>query len=97
MRNIMAGIAVLGTLALGTMAPASAHPLAVPQPVVQSHAIQQADWDNCGPHCWDHRREAREREQESHRWAQYRRWEEHRRWEDSRYQPAPAYGYQHRY
>jgi hypothetical protein len=91
MRNIMAGFAVLGTLALGSMAPASAHPLAVPQPVVQSHGIQQADWENCGPRCSEHRREVREREQERHRWAQ------HRRWEDSRYTPAPAYGYQHRY
>jgi hypothetical protein len=90
MRNIMAGFSVLGLLAIGTVAPATAQPLAVP-PVGQSLAVQQTDWDGdrCGPRCWENRREAREREQE------HRRWEEHQRWEESRY--PPAYGYQHRY
>ena len=65
MRNIMAGFAVLSLLAIGTVASATAHPLSVP-PVGQSLAVQQADWDGdgCGPRCWEHRREAREREQE---------------------------------
>jgi hypothetical protein len=97
MRNIMAGFAVLGLLALGTVAPATAHPLSVPM-AGQSHAIQQADWDRsgdgCGPRCWEHRREAREREHQ--RWAQHRRWEEHRGPDESRYPSPPAYGYQHR-
>lgn len=96
MRNIMAGIAVLGTLVIGTIAPASAHPLSGP-PVRQSPAVQQADWDDCGPRCQEHRREVREREWEHQRWAQHRREEEHRRWEDRQYQSPPAYGYQHRY
>jgi hypothetical protein len=100
MRNFLAGFAVLGTLAIGMMAPAMAHPLSVPH-AGQSLAIQQANWDGdgdrCGPRCWEHRREAREREQQRERWAQHRRWEEHRRWDESRYAPAPAYGYQHRY
>ncbi len=94
MRNIMSGFAVLGALAIGTVAPAEAHPLSVPL-VGQSLAIQQADWDGngdrCGPRCWEHRREARERERERERWAQ------HRRWEESRYPPYPAYGYQNHY
>jgi hypothetical protein len=55
MRTIMAGLAVLGTLALGTMAPASAHPRAVSQPVVQSHPVQQAEWDDCGSGCQEYR------------------------------------------
>jgi hypothetical protein len=80
MRNIMTGFAVLGTLALGTVAPASAHPRAVSQPLVQSHAVQQADWDSCGPRCQEHHREARERERQPQRWAEHRRWEEHRSW-----------------
>jgi hypothetical protein len=97
MRNIMAGFAVLGLLAIGTVTPATARPLPVP-PVGQSLAVQQVDWDGdrCGPRCWEHRREAREREQEHQRWAQHRRWEEHHQTPDeSRY--APVYGYQHRY
>jgi hypothetical protein len=99
MRNIIPGFAVLGVLAIGTVAPATAHPLSVP-PVRQSLAVQQADWDGdrCGPRCWEHRRqEAWERERERQSWAQHRRWEEHQRWEESRYPPAPAYGYQYRY
>jgi hypothetical protein len=94
MRNIMAGFAVLGLLVIGTVAPATAHPMAV-APVGSSLAIYQADWDGdgCGSRCWKHRREAREREHR--RWAQHRRWEEHQRWEESRY--PPGYSYQHRY
>jgi hypothetical protein len=92
MRNLMAGFAVLGVLAIGAVVPATARPLSV-APVGQSLAVQQADWDGdgCGPRC----REAREREREHQRLAQHRRWEEHQRWEESRY--PPAYGYQHRY
>ena len=98
MRNIMAGIAVLGTLAVVAVAPASAHRLAVP-PVGHSSATQQAEWDGdwCGPRCEEHRREMREREREHLRWAQHRRWDEHRRWEESRRYPYPAYGYQQYY
>jgi hypothetical protein len=100
MRNIMAGFSVLGLLAIGTVAPATAHPLSVP-PVERSFAIQQTDWDGdgdrCGPRCWEHRREAREREEQRERWAQHRRWEENRRWEEGRYPPPPAYGYQRGY
>jgi hypothetical protein len=98
MRNFLAGFAILGTLAIGTVAPATAHSPPVP-PVAQSHAIQRADWDGdrCGPRCWEHRREAREREHERERWAQHRRWEEHRGHEESRFPPAPVYGYQQRY
>ena len=94
MRSFLAGCSVVGMLAMGTVAPATAHPLAVP-PAGQSLAIQQADWNGggCGPRCWEHRREAREREHQ--RWVQHRHWEEHQRREESRY--APAYGYQHRY
>ena len=89
MRNFLAGFAVLGLLAIGTVAPAAAHPLAVP-PVGQSLAVQQADWDGdgCGPRCWEHRREAREQE--------HRRWEEHQRWEASHRYPS-AYSYSPRY
>lgn len=85
----LAGFAVLGLLAIGTVAPAMARPLSVPS-VGPSLAVQQADWDGdrCGPRCWEHRREAREHEQEHQRWAQDRRWEEHQRSEESRYQPA---------
>jgi hypothetical protein len=98
MRNFSAGFAVVGLLAIGTVAPAMAHPLSVPS-VGASLAVQQADWDGdrCGPRCWEHRREAREREQEHQRWAQHQRWEEHQRREESRYPPAAAYGYQNRY
>ena len=78
MRNIMASIAVLGTVAVATVGPALAHPPSV-SPIRQSTAIQQADWDWCGPRCWEHRREMREREWEYRRWAQRRRWEENRR------------------
>ena len=91
MRNIMAGFAVFGALAVGTVVPATAHPLSVPPAVTRPSTMQQVDWDRCGPRCWEHRRWAREREQ----WAQHRRWAQYRRWEDSRY--PPAYGYQHRY
>jgi hypothetical protein len=79
MRNYMAGFAVLGLLTVGTMASASARPLAVP-PVGPSPAVQQTEWDGCGPRCWEHRREERERERE--RRADHRRWEEHRGWDD---------------
>jgi hypothetical protein len=50
MRNIMAGFAILGSLAIGTIAPATPHPLSIP-PAGRSLAIQQADWDGdgCGP------------------------------------------------
>ena len=92
MRNLMAGFTVLGLLAVGTVAPASAHALSVP-PVGQSSFIQQADWDGCGPRCWEHRREAREYQ----RWVQHQRWEEHRRWDEGRRYPPQTYGYQHRY
>jgi len=94
MRNFIAGFAVLGSLAIGTVAPATAQPLAVPG-AGQSLAVQQADWDGdgCGPRCWEHRREAREREWEhQQRWAEHRRWEEHQRWEESHRYP-PAYGH----
>jgi hypothetical protein len=100
MRNILTGFAVLGTLAMGTMLPAAAHPLSVPLPVGHPAAVQPADWDGdrCGPRCWEQRREARERELEHERWAQHQRWEEHRRWEEShRYPPAPAYDYHYHY
>jgi hypothetical protein len=92
MRNIMAGLVVLGLATTGTAAWARA---SVP-PVGQSLAVQQADWDGdrCGPRCQEQRREAREREHERQRWAQHRREEEHRRWEESRY---PAEGHQQRY
>ena len=98
MRNFMAGFAVLGLLAIGTVTPAIAHPLAVPN-VGPSLAVQQADWDRgeCGHRCQEQRREARERAQEHQRWAQHRRSEEHQRFGESRYSPAPVYDYQHRY
>jgi hypothetical protein len=98
MRNFLAGFTVLGLLAVGMVAPATAHPLPV-RAVGHSPAVQQAEWDRgedrCGPRCWEHRREAREREHQ--RWAQHRRWEEHRGREESRYPSPPAYGYQHRH
>jgi hypothetical protein len=84
MRNIMAGFAVLGSLAIGLVA-ASAHPVAIPL-LGHSSTVQQADWDGdgCGPRCQEHRREAREHERERERWAQHQRWEEHHRWEEGR-------------
>jgi hypothetical protein len=96
MRNFSAGFAVLGLLAIGTIAPATARPLSVPLGG-QSLAVQQADWDGdgCGPRCWEHRREAREREQERQRWAQHQRWDEHRGWDDGRRYPPQTYD--HRY
>jgi hypothetical protein len=88
MRSFMTGCAVLGLLAVGAMAPASAH---VPPVRSTMHGVQPADWDDCGPRCREHRREARERE----RWSQHRRWEEHRSREEShRY---PSYDRQSRY
>ena len=96
MRNIIAGIAVLGALAIGAMAPASAHPLTT-SPVTRSHAIQQADWGSCGSACQEHRGAIREHEQERQRVAQHRGWEEHQRGKESRYPSSPAHGYQHRY
>ncbi len=97
MRNIMAGFAVLGSLAVGVGASAAAHTMA-PMAVVQPTAVQQADWDNCGPRCQDHRREAREREGQRQRWAQHHQWEEHHRWEEgNRYPSRPQpYSYQYR-
>ena len=97
MRKIMAGFAILGTLALGTMAPASAHSLAVSPPFMQSHPVQQVDWDNCGPRCQEHRREAREREWQRQRWAQHRHSEEHHGWQDGRQSAPQSYDHQHRY
>jgi Ni/Co efflux regulator RcnB len=94
MRNIMAGFAVLGLLAVGVGAPAAAHTMTAPMVVVQPNAVQQADWDNCGPRCRD-RQEARERELERQRWAEHRRWEEHQRWEEGNRYSAP-YSYQQR-
>jgi hypothetical protein len=90
MRQFMTSFVVVGLLAVGTMAPVSAHPLLVP-PAGRSFDIQQADWDGCGPRCQEHRREVREREQ-----AQHRRWEEHRGWDEGRQHPQ-TYGYQHGY
>jgi hypothetical protein len=89
MRNFMTGFAILGVVAIGTVAPAVARPLPV-APAGQSNSILQADWDGdgCGPRCREYRREERERELE------HRRWEQHRRWEESRY-PPPAYGYRY--
>ena len=83
MQKFIAGFSVLGLLAVGTVAPASAHPVAIP-PIGYSSAVQQADWDGdgCGPRCQEHRREAREHERERERWAQHQRWEEHHRWEE---------------
>jgi hypothetical protein len=84
MRNFMVGYAVLGLLATGAMAPASAHFSAV-QPVGQSYGVQRADWDNCGPRCQEQRREAHERERAHERWeAQHRRLEEHRDFDQRR-------------
>jgi Ni/Co efflux regulator RcnB len=94
MRHIMSGLAVVGLLAVGVVAPANAHTMSAPMVVVQPNAVQQADWDNCGPRCRD-RQEARERELERQRWAEHRRWEEHHRWEEGNRYPAP-YSYQQR-
>ena len=98
MRNVIASFAVLGLLPIGMVAPAAAHSLSVP-PLGQSLAVQQAEWDGdgCSPRCWEHRREAREREQEHKRWAQHQRWEEHQRWDENQHPPPPAHGYQYRY
>ena len=71
MRNIIRGFAVLGALMLGMVTPAAARsPLAVPT-IQQAPALQQVHWDNCGPRCWEHRREARERALERERWARH--------------------------
>ena len=97
MRNVLAGFAVLGLLAIGAVAPATAHPLSV-APVGQSLAVQQADsgGDGCGHRCQEQRRAARERAQEHQRWAQHRRSEEHRGSEEGRRDPGPMQDYQHR-
>ena len=89
MRYVMAGFAVFGTLAMGSLVPAAAHPLSVPSPLGISAAVQKAAWDGdeCGPRCREHRREVREHE----------RWTQHRRWEESHRYPPPAYDYQRRY
>jgi len=92
MRNMIAGLAVVGVLGLGTGVPATAHPVSVSPAVAQLSDVQKADWDGCGPRCWEHRRWVREQQHE--RWVQHRRWEEHRRWEDGQ---QPAYGYSPRY
>lgn len=86
MRNVIAGLAVLGLLATGTRSAATAYSLSAPRAVTQPPAALHIHWDGCGPRCWEHRRWEREREWERHRWAQ------HRRWEDSRRYPS-AYGY----
>jgi hypothetical protein len=93
MRNHMVGLTVLGLLAVGTMASASARPLSVPSPVGHSSAIQRAEWDGCGPRCQEHRREVRGRERE----YQPRRWEEHHGWNEGRHYSPQAYDYQRRY
>jgi hypothetical protein len=96
MRNIMVRFAVVGFLAVGVAAPATAYTLSAPMGVGQPNNIQRVDWDNCGPRCRDHQ-EARERGLEQQRWAQHRRWEELHRWEESNRYPASApYSYQHR-
>jgi Ni/Co efflux regulator RcnB len=94
MRHIMSGFAVVGLLAAGVGAPATALTMSASLVVVQPNAVQQADWDNCGARCRD-RQEARERELERQRWAEHRRWEEHHRWEEGNRYPAP-YSYQQR-
>jgi hypothetical protein len=96
MRSYMVGFTVLGLLAVGTMAPASAHPLSVPPSGGHSSAIQQAEWDGCGPRCQEHRREMRVREHE-YQPSQHRRWEEHRDWNEGRRYSPQAYDYQRRY
>jgi Ni/Co efflux regulator RcnB len=96
MRNIMAGFAVLGSLAVGVGASAATHTMA-PLAVVQPTAVQQADWDNCGPRCQDHRREAREREEQRQRWAQHHQWEEHHRWEEGNRYPSRPQPYSYQY
>jgi hypothetical protein len=92
MRNIKLGFAVLGLLAAGTLVPVSSYASPAPPRLVQPSAIQQADWDDCGPRCREHRREVRARELERHRWAQHRRWEE-----SHRHGPLSSDDYQHRY
>jgi Ni/Co efflux regulator RcnB len=94
MRNIIAGFAVVGLLAVGVGAPATAYTMSAPMAVMQPNAVHQADWDNCGPRCRD-RQEARERELERERRAEHRRWEEHHRWEEGNRYPS-SYGYQQR-
>jgi hypothetical protein len=96
MRNMLAGFAVLSLLAVGTVVPALARPLPVPS-AEQSPAIQQADWDNCGPRCREHRREVRERALEQQRRAEYRHSQDHRRWEEGRQYPPASYGHYNRY
>jgi len=71
MRNYMTGFAVLGLLTVGTMASASARHWQFH--LWGSHLpFRQTEWDECGPRCWEHRREERERERE--RRAEHRRW-----------------------
>ncbi len=95
MRTFLAGFAGFGFLMVGLAAPAMARPLPVP-PVAQPLAVQHTDWDNgCGPRCWEHRREVREREREHQRWEAHRRWERYQRSDEGRY--PGVYGYQHRY
>lgn len=70
MRNITLGFTILGALAVGPGARAA---------VVQQSMIQQVDLNDCGPGCWEHRREVREHAERErhHRMEEQRRWEEH--------------------
>jgi hypothetical protein len=86
MRNLMAGLVILGLATTGTAA--LARPVAIPQ----GGTVQRADWDGdrCGRGCQEHRREVREHEHARQYRAEHRRWEDHQRWDESRY-PANSY------
>jgi hypothetical protein len=79
MRNIIAGLTVLGSLAVGMGTPAAAansSPMALTG--LQAPGLTQVD---CNSHCLEHRREVHEREVARERQLQHERREESHRFD----------------
>jgi hypothetical protein len=92
MRTIIAGIATLGLVVMGSISPAAA---ARNGPMTHGAlpGVQQVAWGGCGPNCEHERRAVHERE----RFSQRHRWEEQRNWHESNRSISPAYRYGERY
>jgi hypothetical protein len=92
MRTIIAGIATLGLVVLGSLSPAAAAHNG-PMTLRALPGDQQVAWGGCGPSCEHERRAVHERE----RFTQRQRWEEQRHWHDSHRSISPGYRYGERY
>ena len=79
MRKILIALAAAtGLIGLSSVG-ASAAPR-IPAPAIDTSAVQQADWGDCGPRC---------------QWRQHRRWEAQREWRHREWPEHhnPYYGY----